>query len=201
MVDETNDILTPEVMMKWAASHNAHQIVSFHNEIKRLMRNELVWLNNELKIETDKFKITQYENQKNIYLESFSEKLKINTFLMLYSHLEEWLTHLYRKQFPESKPQKNSLQRFQPIVSEKLKVTPVDLKNWHFLLNCGDLRNCLLHANGRVDLLKKQKDQEKLKLFCLEEKELLISRNYVKLANGFLKKFQNSIDKQIDELL
>ena len=201
MDNEPEQILTPEVMMRWVSSHNASEIVHFHNDMKRLMKNEIIWLNDKLDNETDKEKLLDYKRQKSAYLGSFSDKLKINTFLMMYSHLEEWLTHLHHRNSPLFKSQKNSLKRFEPLIIKILGEKSIETNTWKFLLGCGDIRNCLLHANGRIDLLKSQGNRENLTRFCNEQSDISIQKNYVKIADPFLNKFQRSIDKQINALL
>jgi hypothetical protein len=86
------EINTREKLLRFSADVNLSQIVAFHNDMKRLMQNEVAWINAAIeKGGTSSLDVTELKFKKDRYLGEFLNRLRENTFLMLFSYLEEWL--------------------------------------------------------------------------------------------------------------
>ena len=134
---------------------------------------------------------------KNIYLNTFEPYLRINTFLMMVSHLEEWLYHIWKRLTPTTEllEAKGSIGRFKPV----LKAIGVDLsrsKSWMFVKGCQDIRSCLLHANGRVSL---NRNPDKVQKFVDQYIDKIKIESDRLILNGeFLNSFQSAV-KELTE--
>lgn len=182
----------------WAQGHNLSLIVNFHNEVKQNFHNETVRMNEILaedkSLSADE-KIT-LEARKNTYINTFEPCLRINTFLMMVSHLEEWLYHAWRQYAPATGllEAKGSIGRFKPV----LKEIGVDLSRsgpWMFLRGCQDVRSCLLHANGRVSL---NRNPERVCNFVAQYGDMIrVESDRLVLEERFLERFQAEVEKLI----
>lgn len=72
-----------------------------------------------------------------------------STFLQIYAELEETLYHECEKQLIKKNA---SISRFETALNEQ--GYSIDSEPWKGLLNISKIRNCLLHANGRIDIDK-----------------------------------------------
>lgn len=70
-----------------------------------------------------------------------------STFLQMYSQLEETLYHECEKLLIKKNA---SISRFETALSKQ--GYSIDSEPWKALLNISKIRNCLLHANGRIDI-------------------------------------------------
>jgi len=182
----------------WAQGHNLSLIVDFHNEVKRNFHNEIVRINALL--EGDDFLSEEekhsLEARKNIYVTTFEPYLRINTFLMMVSHLEEWLFHAWKHHAPETGllEAKGSIGRFKPV----LKELGVDLSRsgpWMFLKGCQDVRSCLLHANGRVSL---NRNPERIRNFVDQYGDIIaIESDRLVLQGQFLQRVREQVEQLI----
>jgi hypothetical protein len=177
---------------------NLSFIVNFHNEVKRNFQNEIAWMNRKL-AEDDALsdqEINEFKAKRNVYVNTFEPYLMVNTFLMMVSHLEEWLFHVWKGNAPETElfENKGSIGRFKPV----LQAIGVDLshsKLWAFVKGCQDIRSCLLHANGRVSLNRKP---ERIHNFVAQHSELLkIESDRLVLTGAFLQSFQKAVEQLI----
>lgn len=166
-------------MIGWASKHNLNYLIKFHNNVRGLLK--------------DKFKELK-ENDLNGKEKNFSAEvlrdydriLHINTFLMLYSFLEEWLYLLWQVFVPAAElcGKHGSIGRFKNIVTQ-LGVN-VSQHDWQILMDAEELRNCLLHSNGRVSLAKNQKKikivigKKDLKLEIVNDR-ILITGEYLEI--------------------
>ena len=103
--------------------------------------------------------ISHLESKKNINiinmdetrnLEFYKQSLDIlieSTFLQIYAELEETLYHECKKQLIKKNA---SISRFETALNEQGYC--IDSEPWKALLNISKIRNCLLHANGRIDI-------------------------------------------------
>ena len=172
--------------------------MKFHNEVKRNFQNEISRINEELEGNgslSDQEKIDLKATQ-DIYINTFEPYLRINTFLMMVSHLEEWLFHTWKRLAPTTEllEAKGSIGRFKPVLNE----IGVDLSrsgSWMFVKGCQDIRSCLLHANGRVSLNRKP---ERIHNFVAQHNDKIkIESDRLVLTGGFLSYFQESVEQLI----
>ena len=139
----------------WAMNHNISWNVNFHNEIRRLIHNEIVNLNLKLdEAESEEiFDLKTFKYKKNILIDEFDVSLTLNSFLMQWSLLEEILYHCAKSYYPDDtiQLQKSSIQKYKPMVTAAIKdisgYTP-----WAVIVSAEKIRNCLLHINGRISL-------------------------------------------------
>ena len=133
-------------LIAWASMHNLNLLIGFHNYVRALFKGQLQELE---KLEN---KDKEGKLSKNV-LYDYDRNLHVNTFLMMYSYLEEWLYLDWKVYAPNVKlvDRKGSIGRFMDVV----KQLGVDLssKYWQVLKDAEEIRNCLLHANGRISLL------------------------------------------------
>jgi hypothetical protein len=67
--------------------------------------------------------------------------------------------------------------------------------HWQLLCDAEKIRDCLLHANGRVSLLKKP---EEIKLIVKRHKDMLVIANdRLQIALPFLERFKDAIEAVI----
>ncbi len=188
-------------IFNWAQTHDFSFIVNFHNEVKRNFQNEIVWINEKLE-EDDS--LSQHEKndlraKKKLYLETFEPYLRVNTFLMMVSHLEEWLWHIWKRHAPRTGllESKGSIGRFKPV----LKAAGVDLSHsdsWRFIKGCQDIRSCLLHANGRLSL---NRNPDKIHRFVDQYGDIIkIESDRLVLDGKFLTCFQDAAEKLIESV-
>ena len=107
---------------------------------------------------------------------------------MMYSYLEEWLYVSWKSYAPnvDLVNKKGSIGRFRNIVHQ----LGVDLSSnyWQVIMDAEEVRNCLLHANGRISLLKDPKkirniiDKKVLKLTIVNDR-VVISGEYLQMFN------------------
>ena len=179
------DILTKEKMFVWSMRINLRLIVKFHYECNRLMRNQIFDINEEIRSCKD-------EKVKNIlivergnFAKTFLDTLQSNTFLMMYSYLEEFLYCLRGIYSSETELEdKGSIKRFKPIFVNCLEMDLEKDPDWQFICDCEKIRDCLLHANGRVDLSKDKEYLEKI-VFCSNDL-LRIDLKRIVITDGFL---------------
>ena len=172
-------------LIKFAAMNNLNFVVRFHNVMRGMIRRALSELELENGTKTKQVGQSQYHR--------FDEAIQINAFLMLYSHVEEWL-YLISKKTP-TKPKGLSLGRFKP----PLKALGVDLscKAWELMMDSEKLRNCILHANGRVDL---SRDKDVLeKIIAKYSDELKIVNQRLRIGPQYLERFATHIDQFLSD--
>lgn len=182
----------------WAQQHNLSLIVDFHNEVKRNFQNEIVKINRMLD-ESDVLSEEEFASlvaRKSTYIDTFEPYLRINTFLMMVSYLEEWLFHAWKHHAKETEllEAKGSIGRFKPV----LKEIGVDLSRsgpWMFLKGCQDVRSCLLHANGMVSL---NRNPEKIRNFVAQYADIIaIESDHLVLEGRFLQRVQEQVEQLI----
>jgi hypothetical protein len=115
--------------------HNLSEIVRFHNVVR-------ADLSEQAKTQAD-------DAVASLSLENYRLYIAANTLLMAHSYLEEYLYLLWR---PLSKTvmrgSRKSIDRYEPVL-EHLGVDTTGTA-WKFIIETVEIRNCLLHANGRV---------------------------------------------------
>lgn len=94
--------------------------------------------------------ITQLNIDETRNLAFYKQSLDIlieSIFLQIYAELEEALYHECEKQLIKKNA---SISRFETALNEQ--GYSIDSELWKTLLNISKIRNCLLHANGRLDI-------------------------------------------------
>ena len=176
-------------LIAWASMHNLNYLIEFHNHLRDLFRGQFHDLEKSDIKEKDK-------NFNKSILQDYDRNLHINTFLMMYSYLEEWLYVDWKAYAPNVVLQnkKGSIGRFSNIV----KQLGVDLSSsyWQVLMDAEKIRNCLLHANGRISLLK---DSKKVKdIIARKDSRLTIVMDRVVISGEYLQKLNENIANLMD---
>ena len=178
--------------MAWASTHNLNWLVGFHNYVRGLFKDQLH------ELENSENRDINYKLHKNA-LYDYDLIHNINTLLMMYSYLEEWLYHCWKAYASNADlvDRKGSLGRFKNVA----KQLGVDLssKLWQDLKNTEEVRNCLLHANGRISLFN---DPQKINTIIAKEKSgLKIERDRIQISGEYLECFNKDISGLMDIMM
>ena len=182
----------------WEHRHDLSRIMDFHDEVKRNFQHEIAGMNERLENERtlSAEERARLESRKYDCINTFEPYLRINTFLLMISHLEEWLFHAWKQHAPgtELLEAKGSIGRFKPV----LKEIGVDLSSsgsWMFLKACQDVRSCLLHANGRVSL---NRNPERIRNFVAQNGDIIgIESDRLVLERMFLQRVRERVEQLI----
>ena len=191
---------TTEEMRDWffqfSARHNLSLILSFHMEFRGYLKERAAAMKKELspaKTREDRLSLQQ---RKITYAEVFDVQLRSTTLLFIYAHAEEWLFHLWRTYAPAIPldDRAGSIRRFRPVL-KSLGIDVLNGSDWQLLCDAGKIRDCLLHANGRMSLLKKP---EEVKLIVKRHKHMLeIVNDRLQITLPFLDRFKDAIEAVI----
>ena len=183
-------------LFSWAMTHNLQLIIKFHNEQRRLMKNQVAAIDVKLKACNDKHERKELLHAKEVYINTFDKLLGTNTFLMMYSHLEEFLYHVW-KIFGREEIVNNSgsLKRFKRIIKNVIGLDLSKDREWEFIRDCEKIRDCLLHANGRVSISKAKNDIERI--IKKSRGHLSKKKDRIELSNEYLEKVSNTMDSLI----
>ncbi len=122
-----------------------------------------------------------------------------NTFLMMYSHLEEFLYYV-KKIYGQEQVFSNSgsLKRFKEIIRNVIGLDLSQDRGWEFICDYEKVRDCLLHANGRVSISKDKRDLE----IIIEKScgQLSIKHDRIGLSGKYLNKISNTIESFIERI-
>jgi len=186
-------------LFSWANKNNLQLIVQFHNEQRRLMRNQIVTINKKLDACNDKDERRELLYAKTVYTNTFDKMLCTNTFLMMYSHLEEFLYHV-RKSFGRKQVGNDpgSVKRFKELIKNVIGLDLNKDREWEFICDCGKVRNCLLHANGRVSISTDKNDLERIINKSCDGLSVKLDR--IELSGKLLDKFSNTIESLIKRI-
>jgi hypothetical protein len=90
-----NPHVTKDKLFKWASNINIGYIVRFHEFILSELRRKEDELNQAIaSFEGDRKGEVDLLVERDLYASTYKQLLMSNTFLLLYSHLEEWLIHI-----------------------------------------------------------------------------------------------------------
>lgn len=179
-------------LMTRASAHNLNWLIGFHNYVRGLFKVQLQ------KLEKCEIKDVDYKLHKSA-LYDYDRIHNINTLLMMYSYLEEWLYHCWKTYASNTNlvDREGSLGRFKNVAGR----LGVDLssKLWQELKNTEEVRNCLLHANGRVSLLT---DPRKINTIIERKKSgLEITKDRIQISGEYLECFNKNISELMDIMI
>lgn len=177
-------------------THNFQLIIKFHNEQRRLMKNQVIAINEKLKSCNDKNERKELIYAKELYINTFDSLLSMNTFLMMYSYLEEFLYHVWKTFGNEQVVDgSGSLKRFKEIVKNVLGLDLNRDREWELLCDYEKVRDCLLHANGQVSISKDKEDFNRLiNKSC---GHLSMKNDRIELSGKYLESVSNTMDSLI----
>ena len=173
-----------------ASDLNVEYIVSFHEYVRDKLEDKESELSELIKdFSGDRVEQADLLAEHETFLKTFPKQLSSNTFLLLYSHLEEFIYHIWKIYCPDidiSGNKNGSISRYKPIFR---RLFNNDLSNsyiWEFIMECEKLRNCILHANGRIDLFKQSSKIELIikkypKFITIENKKVIIEYEFISL--------------------
>jgi uncharacterized protein YutE (UPF0331/DUF86 family) len=192
-------------VLQMASNLNAEYIFFFHEYV----RDKLEDKESELSELIKSFSGARSEkvgllDEHETFSKIFPRQLSSNTFLFLYSHLEEFIHHISNIYCPTidiGKKKIGSISRYKPIFKHLFNNDLSNCRNWEFINDCEKLRNCILHANGRIDLFTPTSEIERIitkhpDLITVYKKRVIIEYEFVSL---FWMKIQETI-KQIETL-
>lgn len=194
-----NDIQLQEKLMRWCMNANLEAIIKFHNEMDRLMNNRKVEINEMIESCDDKKRRIDLIIDKELYTDDFPSMLRTNIFLMMYSYLEEYLTHLSHICKFDTRSSRNSiLERFRPVFKSVFNMDLGKDKDWDFICDCKKVRDCFLHANGRINL---SEDKDHLENFIQRNSGMVTKENHsIVLTPEFLQKMNKTLSRFIDRI-
>jgi len=198
---KTNEMITKAII--GIASLNIRYIVGFHEYVLE-----------HLKIKEDAFakkienhkekdkKLVELKIERNLYSETNKNHLTANTFLMLYSHLEEWLYLIWRKfgKDIELKDKRGSISKYKPFFKAVYKMDLSNDRDWRLLKDAEKIRNCLLHANGRIDFVKNKAEMNSIlkrykNQLNIKTKRICVSQELVEIFFGSIQSVIYKVDK------
>ena len=192
------NVMTIEKAIVLTSKLNISLIIGFHVYIRKSLESKRDTILKDIDGYNKKDeKYVDLLVEKDRYSEIYMNHLMINTFLMLYSHFEEYL-YLAWKAFGkkiELKSNRGSISMYKPFLQNVFKMNLSKDPDWGFLIDAEKIRNCLLHANGRVDLAKKKDELENL--IKKHKNYLHIQTKRLKIAQDFLIKLDGSIQSII----
>lgn len=167
--------------------------IKYYNEHKRLIKNEIAWINQELEEDyLDQNTRIELEIRKQTYQSSYRDYMIINCFLMMYAHLEECLAVTFRLFTKEESETKGSgLDRFKKPFQTKYSIRISEAPQWLFLQDCSLLRHVLLHAAGNITLAR---DKKKIESIIKKNSHLVrISSSRIVLQEQLLNEFSSAL--------
>ena len=185
---------------RFFAGCNLNMHIRYYNEHKRLVSNQIAEITEELDAgDPGPKRKRDLEHAKHVYLNSYHQHMIINTFLVMYSHLEECLAVTSRilvKGAPAST--KFGLERFKEDFRTRCSVNLAEGPRWQFMQDCSQLRNTLLHAAGNITLVR---DKRKIEpVIGRNPQYVAVGNNRLVLHEQILVDFSNAIPDFLDWL-
>ena len=172
---------------RFARRHDFSRIVRFHNESRSYLRDNIG--------RADALDPTLGTLWKARWRD-FDGLLRTNTFLMLYAYAEEWLNILSKKRHPMiSIKDGGSISRYKTVLRDGFGLD-VSSNLWCLLTDCEKIRDCLLHANGRVDLMQNESEIRS----TAKRRGLNIKLNRLQISSKFLASFAEQTEAFIQAL-
>jgi hypothetical protein len=164
-------------LFDWAFGANLGLIVDYHNFIRAKLH--------------EHYHRDGVEGLERETLMRYDQVNANNCFLMAYAHLEEVLYGVWRAFAPNAVPSgTSSVQRFKPA----LVAAGVDLGSspaWAFIVSASLVRDCLLHANGRVSHVRKSRDL--LLKHVGDREDLMLAQDRLGVTSAYLKVFVEQV--------
>lgn len=130
--------------LKHLTTFNFSYHLMIYEQVKSSILNSILEIDRQPNLSIDeKCKRANYAQSLDILIES--------TFLQLYAELEETLYHECQKEDIDGG---SGIKRFGKALAKQHYDTSVQNPYWLNLTRTSLIRNCLLHANGRLDLAK-----------------------------------------------
>lgn len=126
----------------WALNHNVNHVVVFHNVLQSLLR--------------EKLRSPDAADDPVVpdTIQLYDKMNSANSLLLLLGLFEEILVLFWkRRRQGEPIPAGTSINRYKPLL-RKLGLDLGAPRAWRVLRDAANIRHCLLHANGRVSLMK-----------------------------------------------
>jgi hypothetical protein len=139
-------------MFGWMLDHNLSYLVKFHNVVRALFSEKI----NDADAGLD-------SGAKHT-LRLYQEVNAANALLLLIGYVEEMLFLLWQRTWPVQAPDpRTTIDRYKPLFVE----AGIDIgafTSWAILKDAVRVRHCIMHANGRLSLLRDPEDMRR----CLE---------------------------------
>jgi hypothetical protein len=127
-------------------------------------------------------------------LSNYDKYLSTNTFLMAYSHFEEYLYLLWKdKAGAIDRGRGFSIDRYETILI-KIGVRS-DNPSWVYIKKATMIRHCLLHANGRLSFMVKPSPDDITRIVQEFPDELFIRHDRLYIDVGFVGRFVDEVRK------
>ncbi len=183
---------------QFTLSHNLDRLTGYHNEIKRLLSNELISTKKEQS--KSKKKEEKLADIKEYYTKELHPKLINNTFLMMFAYLEEMFCIILKGYAKiDEASSKTGLEKYKESFKRHYDIKLPSFLGWNFLVDASDIRNALLHANGNISYLRKpEKTKNIIKKY---KKDIKLKRNVIFVNETYLNSFLIKIDEVKDWLL
>lgn len=196
----SNQTSTKEDFYKFFAHCNLNMHIKHYNEHKRLVENEIVWINKKLQqTDLDDQAKSDLNVTKQIYQSSYHDYMIINCFLMMHAHLEECFAVTFQL-FPSGTAgtEGTGLNRFKSAFLSKYSIQITQGPRWPFLQDCAQIRDVLLHAAGNITLVK---DRDKIDPVVKRNPTLVtLSKHRIFLRPEILKEYSSAISDFVDWL-
>src|SRR5574341_1154816 len=127
---------------------------------------------------------TNYDSHMLDLISSFEDTLRQSFFVSLYSFFEHTFLDECRSRGNGDKSVRiglsdlagqNDIDKAKTYITKVLQLDfPSNLQEWDEIQNYKTLRNCIVHARGRIDDMKASSDQKKLRAFIARKRALSI---------------------------
>ncbi|MCI9883878.1 hypothetical protein MHI58_06905 [Bacillus sp. FSL K6-2869] len=148
--------------------YGLEKLNDYAEHIENTFNHELVEIDKYIdKFETEEekeFHVDRIYDDIATYRDEFPKIMRYSLLISIYSHLEHELNKLcryYNKEgFKKYKTQENGIKRSQEFIKNELNMNfPDRSKEWTFICNVKEIRNCLVHAQGYIDEMKDKNDK------------------------------------------
>lgn len=126
-------------LLRWALDQSFEDLVLHNNYIRSLLKDEYA-------------RCTDLRKKEQV--EVADQRNSINSFLNAFSALEELLAICKRVRASTLPPSQGSgLERFKPMLAH-MGIDLGSIGAWAFLVDSSLIRDCLMHAHGRINLMR-----------------------------------------------